>query len=361
MQRIIYDLRSLVLMQEGTLTEYLTFDSQQGFTDFLQTDIDTALTSMYQLHGNISLSTLDMKDEHWDLFSQKQVPLYYQDNTRSLERLNFSLNEAMLQVKSAIFTVRHFNLSQYEERQEDLYFVTYNSFNDLLIALRNSSRYFVEETINRTEQRGVLILVIYLASIGTLLMAIMIMMPVVSKVNAAREKVLSLFLDIPPQNVQALIFKCQKFLETFNDEEWVEEADSDEEGFQNKTEVEQEFISGNKVRGRNNLNDNRSSNWLRLFMKFAISALCVQSYFMLFYILAKRGLNDAHSLSYSMNLYAQAEQYYSFAFNAQRELVYNASKEILDIESFQVSKDSISDLYNLNNMIQEIQVSNEKI
>lgn len=38
-----------------------------------------------------------------------------------------------------------------------------------------------------------------------------------------------------------------------------------------------------------------------------------------------------------MNVLAQAESYYSFAQNVQREMIYNKDKPILNIDSFTVS------------------------
>ena len=46
-----------------------------------------------------------------------------------------------------------------------------------------------------------------------------ILCPVVSTVNLARLKVLSLFVDIPNHHVIALSNKCERFLSSFNESE----------------------------------------------------------------------------------------------------------------------------------------------
>lgn len=38
-------------------------------------------------------------------------------------------------MSSAIFTVRHLESSKYNESQEDIYFVMYNSFNGFLLSM----------------------------------------------------------------------------------------------------------------------------------------------------------------------------------------------------------------------------------
>ena len=57
----------------------------------------------------------------------------------------------------------------------------------------------------------------------------MILFPVVSNVNMARMKVLSLFVDIPNHHVIALAGKCEKFMSSFH-EEHNDEIESEDEG-----------------------------------------------------------------------------------------------------------------------------------
>ena len=64
---------------------------------------------------------------------------------------------------------------------------------------------------------------------GILLSTIIIMFPVVSSVNQARMKVLTLFIDIPNHNVVQLYDKCENFLSTLledHNEEIESEVDS---------------------------------------------------------------------------------------------------------------------------------------
>ncbi len=62
-----------------------------------------------------------------------------------------------------------------------------------------------------------------------------------------------------------------------------------------------------------------------------------------------------------MNVLAQAESYFSFAQNVQREMIYDPERPILNEESFKVAKDSIEQLYTLNQKILENHFSNREI
>lgn len=50
-----------------------------------------------------------------------------------------------------MFTARHLNSTLYKEEQEDIFFITYNTFNDFLLALRNSSDYYEQDLYSRTD------------------------------------------------------------------------------------------------------------------------------------------------------------------------------------------------------------------
>ena len=72
-------------------------------------------------------------------------------------------------------------------------------------------------------------MILFLSSVGTMLLTMTVLFPVVSSVNLARMKVLSLFVDIPNHHVFALGFKCEKFITSFQDDhnDEIESEDGD--------------------------------------------------------------------------------------------------------------------------------------
>ncbi len=57
----------------------------------------------------------------------------------TIKKLKFTLNEAVLQVLSAIFTAKHLSYNEFVEKNEDLHFINENLNNDLLLAMRESA------------------------------------------------------------------------------------------------------------------------------------------------------------------------------------------------------------------------------
>jgi hypothetical protein len=144
-QRIAYDIRTLIMINENKQTVYQSYTTQPNFVEFLKLDIENALNNLYDLQNSISLTSLSMSDNQLQLTDTKSVTLYFKEHDQSLKSLQFSLTEAVLQISSAVFTARHLVFSDFIESQEDIYFITYNVFNDFLKALRRSSQYFVED------------------------------------------------------------------------------------------------------------------------------------------------------------------------------------------------------------------------
>ena len=82
-------------------------------------------------------------DQHHLLYD-KSVPLYFADTQgKTIKTLKFTLNEAFLQILSAIFTAKHLNSKNFTEGNEDLKFINSNIYKDLLIAMRETSKYYV--------------------------------------------------------------------------------------------------------------------------------------------------------------------------------------------------------------------------
>lgn len=70
---------------------------------------------------------------------------------------------------------------------------------------------------------------LFLSSVGTLVLTMTFLFPVVRNVNRTRMRVLCLFVDIPNYNVVALASKCEKFIFSIADDEAEQEGASGED------------------------------------------------------------------------------------------------------------------------------------
>ena len=82
---------------------------------------------------------------------------------------------------------------------------------------------YAEELIARTKSKERLIIILFTVSISVLMISMWILYPIVSKVNTSKNQLLSLFIDIPNENVSQLFMRCEKYILEFN----IEKEDED--------------------------------------------------------------------------------------------------------------------------------------
>lgn len=78
--------------------------------------------------------------------------------------------------------------------------------------MRDTSEFYVDELGTRAKGEVNHIILLFVISAITLIAMLVILFPVVRSVNAARLKILSLFIDIPYSIAITLSAKCQKFI-----------------------------------------------------------------------------------------------------------------------------------------------------
>lgn len=101
----------------------------------------------------------------------------------------------------------------------------YNSFNDLLLAMLQSSRLYVSELLDRASQKNTLLLILFVSSLVTMCLSIPILIPAVGSVNKTKDQVLSLFFEIPDNFITMLGLRCETFLASLSSSEHEKEED----------------------------------------------------------------------------------------------------------------------------------------
>ena len=81
------------------------------------------------------------------------------------------------------------------------------------------------------------------------------------------------------------------------------------------------------------------------FIQFSVAVMVVIAYFLTMFLLANTYISDIQILSKELATASKLEAYFSFAQNAQRELLYNPVKPLLKTNSFNVSKEALDFLY----------------
>ena len=103
-------------------------------------------------------------------------------------------------------------LKDYVESNEDIFFLMYNSFNDLLGDLKTSSSLYVTELLDRSLNSDEISLILFILSILVLVIVVVALIPVVASVNRQKDKVLSLFCEIEDSRIRKMSGRCEKFI-----------------------------------------------------------------------------------------------------------------------------------------------------
>jgi len=85
------------------------------------------------------------------------------------------------------------------------------------------------------------------------------------------------------------------------------------------------------------------------------------TYFVVMFYFALRYIGNIQMFTKELNALAQAEGYYAFVQNAEKEFLYSTEKEVLRSVPWAVAKDSIKQLYSLNQYLINYHIDNMDI
>jgi PAS domain S-box-containing protein len=355
LMNVLSKVRDLNLMQQGLYNQ--TYQTSAT----LQAQIAQSLINVEDIQQQLQLQSTSLSAAHSDLLTTNIIPISFQTSPGSISVLLYNLDEATQQVISKAFNIqKNPDITIITQSNNDYYFVTYNLFNEYYEALRSSSEYYVEELVDRSSAKGNIFMILLIVSALSLVLAMIILFPVLFRVNKTREEVLSLFLDIPEKTVKALYAKCENFisnLQVGEDDDMVSEME--DESFEKNNE--EQDIQDFHPRKKRKKFKNSGKSQRNFFFKFLIGAGVIEAYFIYNYFESTGLLDDINSLIGEYNATSMAESFYSFANNAERELMINTTFPVINAASLDVAVQNIKSMYSLDSSIHQDHSINIKI
>jgi cytochrome c biogenesis protein CcdA len=294
-----------------------------------------------------------------------------------MKAIRFSLTEALLQIQSSIFSLGNMALQDFaaedqgggDAGSEEVFFLMYNSFNELLLAMRRSSDLYVGELVDRRNQKDEISMIIFVLSIVFLCLMVAILVPVVASVNEHKSKVMMLFCEIEDSAIRKLSFKCDRFLMKLQSEENADDMDSnndemllmigDSGAFRATGQEEDDDYTSSSSSGqgsgveRKKRAKNLMKTSLLFYLKFVAGFMVIEAYFAFNFSAIRNYAGDTRVLVSELNTTTAIEPFLWFTLNAQRELYYNASKPIKGAStSFLVG---IQNIYLLSQVIYKLE------
>lgn len=298
--------------------------------------------------------------------------MYFSPDTFQL----FDLNDATQQIISKTLNIKNKNLSELNNNQSDVFFVTCNLFNDYYANLKLACNYYVLSLQDRTTVKKFIFMIFLIVSAVSLALALLILVPVLMNVNKAKENVLSLFLDIPEKTVRILFTKCETFISNFqvgDDDDILSEIEDCFAATKEDKEKKEEF--GIKKKRKKFKNSGKGQR--KFFIIMIFGGMVLEAYFAYSYVSSTQFMNNLNILIPEINATSVAESFFSFVNNAERyaffflkkklllnkslfkfyrELLINPSFQILNQSSLAISLSNIIEVYNLDSSIHQVRI-----
>jgi len=143
-----------------------------------------------------------------------------EEKSNQYKSLNFSLTESLLQMSSSLFTIANLSPDQFSDSNDDIFYYMYNCFNNLHLAVVNSSEMYIKSLHESTkvEEGYYMNRIIFYSTMACLFFSIVALTPVIQIVAKNKKEFLEIFLEIDNNNLRRLTTKCEKFMNQLQDE-----------------------------------------------------------------------------------------------------------------------------------------------
>ena len=307
MHFLLSNIRDLTLLNQG-----FVFNDTFLQESSLRKSLSDTLVEVQSIHTDIQLNSLPLSSQQNSLNTQKSIKIYFSPTNYQY----FDLNDATQQIISKTLNIQHNNLSNININQSDVFFVTYNLFNDYYSNLKLASNYYVQSLDDRTTLKKVVFMIFLIISAVSIFFALIILIPVLINVNKAKENVLSLFLDIPEKTVKILFTKCETFvsnLQVGEDDDLLSEIEEFSKQIKEDRKKDDFGLKKKRKKFKNSGNKQR-----KFFIIMILGGMVLEAYFAFSYITSIQFLNNLNGMISEINATSVAESFYSFVNNAER-------------------------------------------
>ena len=301
--KVGYNVRILELMNDRSSfgvqmvdPHIRTFDyslfgyEERGYTmdyyTWTKENIHTHGTKLKEAQNHLSASKLKDDQE----INPPKMSIEYQVISDIPNIFEIDCWSAVIGVVIHSFKTNKLELQDITIEQESVNYILTNYLNSILVGVIDSITSIEDKEFGLIDDNYTTFIILCICANLAILFSIFIIFPVVIKVRNNKEKMLSLFIEIPLKNIQEELQKCRKFLSAIKgdsnvkDEEFADELEevdeiADEEGRQDESD---NLMNDRKKRfsksKKRNYKEYSNKNWT-LMLKFLIFALFFASYY----------------------------------------------------------------------------------
>ena len=314
---IVENIQYLILLNQGLFGSKKTILEQQ-----YKNEIIKSLTLIENIQNTFQISRDQISEKQKSLLTTDTIEIFFNSSSSQF----FDLNQASQQLISKSFNVINLNLSAFSLDEPNIFFVMYNMFNDYHINMKKMSDYYVNDLNYKIEHKKSIFLILLIMSVLLNFAAIIILIPLVLEVTLSKDKILTLFLDIPPRVLKKLCLKCENFLTNLQVGEEDDIASERSEAMLDEEDDDNDEASGNsetdagkvKKRRRRKKTKNGSRGQKKFYLMMILGVLIFEIYFGMNYFFSEKLINGLVPLIAEANDTSNAESVFSFYLLALR-------------------------------------------
>ena len=278
--------------------------------EHLKEEIGRSLSELKDKHLQIAFNPIDLEEDLAAKLTNHSVRLYFKITEQEIQARDLTMEEGTIQCVNSAANIQKLPLNQIDERNPDVYYITYNNFNEFYVKLRetaDSYSYGVSGQI-ATHQTIFSYKVAVVSSL--LFVAFIVLMSIASRVNRKKERILKLFLDIPDPVINVLYSRCENFLSS-----WPIDEDN-ASAFYFEDEKIKLPPPHRPQKTREHVGNKRASRKFSCKVFFALVFAAI--FFQISFLLSRSLLSNFERLMKEYNATSVAESYFTFINNAEK-------------------------------------------
>lgn len=282
-------------------TIFQDYGSAAAAFESITSDLRQAATSLKDVQTELSSRIADFSEDLSNQINPQDVGLIYMEAEGMPVGYNYTIWQAIMEVVVSAFEISNMEVEEIDDsKSPNVYFVTRNLLNDLLVNLDESTN-AISSNIKSSKDTNVVIFLILLCS-GSAAIAISagVLMPIIRKVKMNKQDVLELFMNVKKVDVDEELGKCRKFNSRFQANQETEMDQLEQEEGKEEEQDEKARKSAEHDKGGRRRRKRFKQLVVGLGMiafQFSFVMLIMEGYFLLTYFLSTTFLNQVISLT----------------------------------------------------------------
>ncbi|KAL4466758.1 hypothetical protein ABPG74_010355 [Tetrahymena malaccensis] len=326
--------------------------------DFTQTtkNLSDSLNRMNYYHQNFGLSSMQLDDQSINYLNNPTVPIF---NPVSNKTDFFDFYQSSQQFISKINQISSYSLDMFSIKDQNIYYIQYNFLNSYYMISDLISKGISSQISSYSQQLGKNLIQMIIIACVLLFIEIIAIIFIYFSLLLLVKQILVIFLEIPLDKIQQLLFKSKKFnnqIQSGDDEN----ISSSESLTQFKKEDDKSLSITRISKNAKKLRKFRleSKQFKVFFIPFIITILILITYFSATFAIYQPTIQQLQNFSNEFNSTSTLDQIFGISANVVQIMMMNITFQTVNQTSSQFIQQQMYQLYQQLGNIQRYHIEN---